>query len=141
MKSTQASRPHKKPSKKSPTSSEGEAALEMLHQATELLRPLMDFHQLVDSATDDDLRIFWDVRIVRGGDTQFAQTTGVSTLPRALAPKMKALAPAKIQEEVTSKILQPLIGKTQQEVERLTFEQLEAREAGPNDEMPEPPFR
>ncbi len=96
---------------------------------------------MAELAANDDLKIILDVRIVRGKDTPFAQTTGVSSLPSALVPKLRPLTPGKIQEEVTSKILRPLITNTLEELERLAFEQPEAREAGPNDEMPEPPSR
>ncbi len=79
-----------------------------------------------DLEKDNDLRICWDIRIVRGEDTPFTQTTGVSTLPKALSSKMKARTSAAIQQEITSKVLQPLIVKTRQEMERLTVEQPEA---------------
>ncbi len=73
-----------------------------LQQAIESLRPLMEFQKMEDLEKDNDLRICWDIRIVRGEDTPFTQTTGVSTLPKALSSKMRARTSAAIQQEITS---------------------------------------
>lgn len=102
----------------------------------ELLQPQIDFHKAVEEATMDDLRIYWDVRVVRGQDSAFAHVKGTSTLGALLAPNRKALAPSMIQEEIIEKISMPLTATLQTEVERLTREGLAkwAGEVGPEGE-------
>ena len=110
--------PNGKPSKTSPSSPDAEEAGDRIRQAMMLLKPLCDFHQSVDGARMDDLRIYWDVRIIRGKDTPFAHVTGSSSLPRVLAYNMVANAPSLIQGEVTDKIMIPLTSVMQEEGER-----------------------
>lgn len=69
---------------------------------------LRDFHRTLEGATQDDLRIYWDVRIVRGKDTAFHSVKGISTLPNILSDKMLAHAPTMVQREVMDKIAEPL---------------------------------
>jgi hypothetical protein len=72
------------------------------------------------------LRLYWDVRIVRGRDTSFARVTGTSNLPRALACNMVAIAPTRIQRAVLEKIMEPLTAIMQTEPERQTSEGIDA---------------
>jgi len=89
-----------------------------------LLKPLIDFHQPVDGATAHDLRMYWDVRILRGRDTPFTHVTGSSSLPGTFALSMLANAPSLIQKEVTDKIIIPLTAVMQGEVVRRTHAEL-----------------
>ena len=85
--------------------------------ARERQKPIEEFHRAVQSATASDLRLYWDVRIVRGVDTPFARSQGTSTLPGLLSPKMKGHAPSMIQQEVMDKIAQPLTSTMMEEAE------------------------
>jgi hypothetical protein len=80
-----------------------------------------DFHKALEGAKQDDLRMYWDVRIVRGEDTPFASVHGVSTLPGLLSGKMKGHAPSMIQQEVADKIAQPLTAVFMTEGETQNF--------------------
>lgn len=82
-----------------------------------LLGPLVAFHQKVGSAGPEDLRIYWDVRVVRGENEPFMATSGSSTLPGCLAEKQQANASATIEQEVIDKIAIPLVGRIQQFVQ------------------------
>jgi hypothetical protein len=119
-----------RPKKKNPANTDAGGAVEALQQVLGLLEPLTDFHKAVEGATEDDLRIYWDVRLVRGQSSAFAHVTGSSSLPRALASNMKALAPALIQQEILEKISMPLTAKLQTVVEQLTMADLAARNGG-----------
>jgi hypothetical protein len=86
----------------------------------EILRPLLDFRQPVDSAKEDDLRIYWDVRVVRGKDTPYAQVQGVGSLPGAMASNKLSKAPSMIEQEVIEKIAKPMVAAMQKEAEKET---------------------
>jgi hypothetical protein len=125
------SKPRRKPranSKLEQNSSRHDAGEES-QQVKDLLGPLLDFHRSVEEASKDDLRIFWDVRLVRGKDTPFAHIKGTSTLPKTLAYNMVAMAPRHIEEEITEKIVRPLVSVMQAEGERQTFAGLARQEA------------
>ena len=98
-----------------------------LNQVLSLLKPLTDFHQAVADAADHDMRMFWDVRLVRGKDTAFLRVHGTSTLSAMLAPKMLPLAPTHIESEVKEKIMAPLVSALMTEVEKMTFQDLAKR--------------
>lgn len=89
----------------------------------EELQPIFDFHKAIESANDDDLRMFWDVRIVQGKSTPFASVQGSSSMPRALSQKMAPSAPSNIEKEVIQKIILPLMGIVMHEVERPFLEE------------------
>ena len=135
--------PKRRHSKKSPTNTNANAAepVEAMQQAIALLAPLLEFHKPVEGATENDFRVYWDVRVVRGQDSPFAHVTGSSTLPGVLAPKMKALAPGTIQGEVMEKISRPLMAMFQDEMERQSLEEVAATpgdgEATPDSETAE----
>jgi len=91
---------------------------EQLQKRDAAAAPVEAFHKAAAAASVDDVRIYWDVRIVRGKDRHFASSEGVSTLPGALSSKMKANGPAMIQQEVVDKIALPLMAAFQAEGER-----------------------
>jgi hypothetical protein len=117
----------RRPKKKNPANTDAEEGVDALQQALGLLEPVIEFHKPVESATEDDLRIYWDVRVVRGKGETFTHSQGSSSLPRALASNMKALAPALIQQEILEKISMPLTAKLQTVAEQLTMDGLAAR--------------
>lgn len=96
---------------------------ELTARRTEM-ETLRDFHQSLEDARGDDLRIYWDVRIVRGKDTPFHSVKGISTMPNVLSSKMLAHAPSMIQQEVMDKIAQPLTAVFMREGEIRVFESL-----------------
>lgn len=100
---------------------------EKIRRALKLLEPLIEFHDSVEGATASDLRIYWDVRVVRAERTPFARVTGSSSLPQALAHNTRVLAPGLIQQEVRDKITTPLTALLQTEVENQTLAELAAR--------------
>jgi hypothetical protein len=93
-------------------------------QVLSLIKPLTDFHKAVDDATDDDFRIYWDVRLVRGKDTPYVHVRGSSTLSSMFAPKLRPHAVGVIQSEVRDKISAPLVAAFMTELEKETFEAL-----------------
>lgn len=82
---------------------------------SEMLAPLIDFHKTAEESADSDLRIFWDVRIVRGKDTHFMHTTGSTTLPGILANGLSVnTAPIVVHQEIEDKVAKPIHLKLQQ---------------------------
>jgi hypothetical protein len=110
------------PPQESETSSTSDNAL--LASIIGMLAPMVEFHKRVENAKDEDIRLFWDVRVVRGADTPLFEFTGSSSMTGALSPKQLPLLTAAIQQEVNDKISVPLVGKTQQMVDDLNTEQL-----------------
>jgi hypothetical protein len=82
-----------------------------------MLQPLVEFHKEVEDAGGDDLRIFWDVRVIRGASDICMTSSGSSSLPGALSVKLRPNAATAIQQEVVEKIAIPLVGKMQALVE------------------------
>jgi len=125
MNATKSSTPPKakKPKKSSPaTDSSDDVQAQLLSKLMKLLKPSLDFHEPVDGATTDDLRLFWDVRLVRGEDTPFKHLQGSSTLTGMLGEKMVANASSTIQREIHNKILEPLVMAMQSAAEDPIFE-------------------
>ena len=100
------------------------AALGQIQQVMSLLKPLTDFHKAVEDATDNDFRMYWDVRLVRGKDTPYLHLHGSSTLSSLFAPKMQPLAVGVIQSEVADKISAPLVAAFMTELEKENSEAL-----------------
>lgn len=82
-----------------------------------VLGPVVDFHKAVEEANDNDLRIFWDVRVIRGASELFVNSSGSSSMPGILSPKLRPTAAALIQQEVAEKIAAPLVGHMQTVIE------------------------
>lgn len=82
-------------------------------------RPLTRFHESVAAANGTDIRMYWDVRLVRGEDEAFTQVTGTSSMPGMLSDKLRGHATAQIQQEVLDKITGPLVAAFMEESERL----------------------
>ena len=84
----------------------------------DLFKPLFEFHEAAEEASEHDVRMYWDFRVVRGSNTHFAHFNGVSTFPGLLAPKMLPLAPGMIQQEIIDKIAMPLTAQLMTEAEK-----------------------
>lgn len=98
-----------------------------LDDLLKLISPLVEFHRDVLTASDNDLRIFWDVRVLRGTGETFLGTTGSSAMPGLLGDKMKPLSPGMIQQEINEKIAAPLVAELQGMVETDTFGNMDER--------------
>ena len=105
---------------------------QQLQDVLKQLTPLTDFHEAVKDASQDDLRMSWDVRIMRGEDTAFCHVKGTTSLPALLASNMVAKAPARMQVEFTEKVLEPIVARMQSEAEKITFENLATRKGSDN---------
>lgn len=84
-----------------------------LQQILAMLAPMMDFHKTVEDAQENDLRLYWDVRIVQGKDTPFMNTTGSTSLPGILHGSRRGQACDSIQKEIIDKIALPLSARIQ----------------------------
>ncbi len=105
-----------------PSITESEQASQ-LERALALLKPVVDFHQSVEDAGENDMRLFWDVRMVRGRDIPFCHVHGSTSLPAMLAYNMRSMAPSVIQDEVNEKILRPLLSNMQRELEKTSYQE------------------
>lgn len=115
-----------KPSKKDLNNPEISQNLDSgLQELLKAVQPLLEFQKASEENSQDDIRIYWDVRLVRGKDTLFAHVKGASSNPGMLANNMIAKAPCRIQEECQDKIFAPLLAKMQQEAERVVFDRVE----------------
>ena len=82
----------------------------LVEKKEKALAPLEEFHAAVESAEDEDVRLYWDVRIVSGKDTPIKSLQGTSTMPGLLTEKMLPNAPSMIQQDIIDKIALPLTG-------------------------------
>ncbi len=124
--------------KKSPTNSTPDAPAlgDLLH----ILQPLIAFHKEVEDASSNDLRIYWDVRVVRGASETFMTSNGSSSLPDALGAKSLPTASSMIQQEVLDKIATPLVGKMQAFVETGALESATKRKVHVLTDTPKAPL-
>ncbi len=88
--------------------------MDLIAQMSAALAPLLQFHAAQKGAHEDDVRFFWDIRVLRGADTEFAHVTGSSTLSGLLSPSQLHLAAEKVGDEMISKIAAPIAGKFQE---------------------------
>jgi hypothetical protein len=91
----------------------------------QVLAPFLEFHQKSKGISRDDVRIYWDVHVLRGENEFFARSKGSSVIPGMLGPKQKAHSPAAMQQEVLQKIGQPLISACMIECEAQNSEVLQ----------------
>ena len=88
-----------------------DSIMKNIEESKAQLQPVIDFHKAMEPAEEDDIRMCWDIKIVRGKDTPFASVQGSSSMPRMLARKMAPLAPGHIEKEVRQKIITPLMNE------------------------------
>lgn len=74
----------------------------------QMFAPLLDFHKAAESANADDVRMHWDVRLVRGKSEFLCKVEGSSTLPGLVSANNLQHAPHTITTEVFEKIAKPL---------------------------------
>lgn len=89
-----------------------------------LLQPLVDFHKASSEFNQDDLKLFWDVRLIRGNGEHYLSTTGTSTLSGALSGSSARLLTATLQDELTEKIARPLVSKAQDKLSEAVKSQI-----------------
>lgn len=84
-----------------------------MQELATLLADVMAFHRAPETAAEDDLRLYWDVRLVRGKDEPWAHVTGSSTLPGATDPERLAMLTTLLTDEIDRKIGMPLASRAQ----------------------------
>lgn len=92
-------------------------AIDLLNRKDKALEPVEKFHEAVEGAEDDDVRIYWDVHLVRGKNKPLRRVQGSSTLPSLLTDKLLPNAPSMIQQEIVEKVALPLTALFMQEGE------------------------
>jgi hypothetical protein len=95
---------------------------ELFNQALTALGPLLKFHEAADELTMDDVRMYWDVRVIRGSDTALAHLKGSSTLHKLIAPEMLLTTTERIELELRDKIVIPMVGIFQTEATRMVLD-------------------
>jgi len=99
-----------------------------------MLAPLLGFHKAVEGATSNDLRLYWDVRLVRGEDTPFSHVKGTSSMPGMLEDGRLSEAPGLIQSEIMEKIGKTITSKLQKLSEDNASPKLDTLSIGMQDE-------
>ena len=101
---------------------------EKLEQALADLAPVLEFHKsLIDflksheGMTMDDVRMCWNVRVMRGADKLFAHSKGTSPLVGILAENRMIDATSTVENEILNKITLPIVGAIQAEVNRFAL--------------------
>lgn len=82
--------------------------MDQMRALMDIMKPLLEFHGAKDEEAADDLRLFWDVRIVRGNGERWTNVSGSSTLPGALSQSRLQLLSTTLQDEIENKITAPL---------------------------------
>lgn len=77
------------------------------------LGPVVDFHKTVETASENDLRVYWDIRLVQGKDTPFTSMTGHSSFPGILVGSALGQLPSAMSREIVEKIAVPLSARLQ----------------------------
>lgn len=116
-------------SNKKNTQTDLDTSMETLQQVLTVLTPLIKFHEAAEELTMDDVRVYWDVRAIRGSNTAFAHLKGSSTLHKLLAPEMLSNTTERVEQEITDKIVIPMVGIFQIEANRMALEIVAANDA------------
>jgi hypothetical protein len=77
-----------------------------------MLKPLTDFHSETDGSSED-LKMYWDVRLVQGNGEVVAALNGTTSMTGVLSDSMIGSASSMIYREISEKISAPLVGKLQ----------------------------
>jgi hypothetical protein len=111
------------PSNKKITDIDLAKSTEVMNKALTLLEPLIEFHKADETMTMDDIKIRWEVRAIRGSSsTPFTHLKGESTFHKMLAPSMIMNAPERAEQEITDKIVLPMVAIFQDEAQRMALE-------------------
>ncbi len=81
-----------------------------------LLGGMAEFHEGVKSTHVEDVRMYWDVRLVQGDGSPLMQISGISTLSGLLHGNAITDAAGKVYQEVEEKVAKPLSQRIQQRV-------------------------
>lgn len=84
---------------------------QQLEKSDKLHEQLKTFHESLEEAGEDDLRMYWDVRLVKGKSTPYDSAKGSTSFPAALAAKMRTRSIETIQNEIIQKIALPITAK------------------------------
>lgn len=112
--------------KPSPKETESKKSEDPLRALMQVMQPLIDFHGQRDEAARDDLRIFWDVRVVRGNGEMWNSVSGSSTLPSALSVARLNTLATLIQDEIESKIAAPLVSVAQEHAAAVNLRRIDS---------------
>ena len=97
---------------------------DIIKKVMAMMAPMAEFHEPVADADSKDVRIFWDIRLVKGASTKMAGTTGSASLPGLLTDGQLRNASTIIQDEIAQKIAGPLAYKFQREAEAQSGQEL-----------------
>jgi len=78
-----------------------------------MMEPVMKFHAAVEEARESDVRIFWDVRVIKGKDELIVNNVGSASIPRGLSGSRRAKMPFVVHQEIVEKIANPLLAELQ----------------------------
>jgi len=85
----------------------------LLQHLSSILEPLIEFHKAVENSSENDLRLYWDIRLVQGKDTPFTSMSGHSSFPGVLVGSALGQIPASMSREIVEKIAVPLAARLQ----------------------------
>lgn len=105
--------------------------IDQIQGLLDVLKPIIQFHKETVNLTANDVRLYYDVRVIRGNGQPFAHLQSSITWHEFLSPTVMALATTRIQNDLVEQIVIPLSAKIQAEVQRKTFEDLAARGRAP----------
>lgn len=128
------------PAKSSTPDIPAQEAADPLQQLLAMITPLLEFHKVAESAEDADIRLFWDVRLLKGKAEPLVSVKGSSSLPGALRGAQQAKAPTLVYQEIVEKIATPLLARMQDLVNAGALDALSERTQAPrlvNDETVE----
>lgn len=114
---------------------------ELLTNLLAALGPVLNFHKAVETASDNDLRIFWEVRVVEGKDTPFTSMSGHSSFPGALIGSQAGQLPSTLQREVIEKIAIPLASRIQDILSGRAVSDAPKKLPAPDDQKMPPPSK
>lgn len=101
---------------------------EVLQQLMDRLDPLLKFNKPTESAGIDDVTICWNLKAIRGEDTEIFQYSGSSTLHGMLAPNMMIESPSRAEQEIREKVVRPMVGFFQGYVNQMALMEVAAKE-------------
>ena len=86
---------------------------DLLKNLLAAMGPVVDFHKTVVNASENDLRLFWDIRLVQGKETPFTSMSGHSSFPGVLVGSALGQLPSVMSREIVEKIAVPMAARLQ----------------------------
>lgn len=111
-----------------PTDSTAEL-LELLLALKPALGRMAEVYKAEEACDEEDIRIYWDVRLVKASGAPFMKTSGSSTLPGLLTANNIGSAAGCVYRETDEKISKHLSSKIQELVTHSLADQLARRAA------------